>query len=106
MSRLYGGRQGGVDGTAGLHVSLLVPGCGDLQDGYGGTLVQLATGGHHHHLGVALLAHTHASLKGAGLHKYWSLLCEYVTICRILASSVLVSSIPFKAHWRSSIQGP
>lgn len=43
-SGLDGGGQCGVNGTTGLHIPFLVPCCGDLQDGDGGTLVQLPSG--------------------------------------------------------------
>lgn len=36
-----GARQGGVNGTTGLHIPSLVSGCGDLQDWDGGALIQL-----------------------------------------------------------------
>lgn len=62
-SGLDGGGQRGVNGTTGLHVPFLVPRCGDLQDGDGGTLVQLPSG--RQHFREALLAHANASLQGA-----------------------------------------
>lgn len=62
-SRLDGAGLGGVDGTAGLHIALLVPCRGDLQDRDGGALVQLAGG--RQHLCEAVLAHADTSLQGA-----------------------------------------
>lgn len=62
-ARLYGGGQGGVAGTAGLDVDVLVAGSWDFQHGNEGALVQQALRGQH--LCVALLAHAQASLQGA-----------------------------------------
>lgn len=65
-SGLDGDRRGGINCTAGLHVRLLVPRCGDLQDRDGGALVQLPGG--RQHLCEALLARADSGLQGAVQH--------------------------------------
>lgn len=62
-ARLDGAGQGGVDGAAGLHVALLVPGGGNLQDGDGGALPQPSRQGQH--FCEAVLARADGRLQGA-----------------------------------------